>query len=69
MSDAEAISYLNKTTVPVIGNDSLRTQLSELSRALHHPKWPRAGACSVPRHIDMSSGSFVAESSVRSPRK
>ena len=44
MSDADAISYLNSTTVPVISNESLRTQLSGLSRPPHHPKWPGAGA-------------------------
>ena len=44
MSDADAISYLDKTNVHVISNDSLRTQLLELSTPLHHPKWHRAGA-------------------------
>ena len=28
MSDADAISYLNRTAVPVIGNELLRNQLS-----------------------------------------
>ena len=38
-----AISNLNRMTVPVIGIDSSSTQLSELLRPPHHPKWPRAG--------------------------
>ena len=49
--DADAITYLNRTAVHVIGNESLRTQLSELYRPLHSPKWPRAGACDTPRRI------------------
>ena len=43
MSDTDAISYLNRTTVHVVGIESLRTQLSELSRPPHHHKWSRAG--------------------------
>ena len=43
MSDADAISYLHRTAVPVIDNESLRSKLSELSRPPHHPKWPSAG--------------------------
>ena len=49
MSDANIIFYLNRTTVPVIGNESLRTQLVELSTPPHHPKWPRAGAWGASR--------------------
>ena len=36
-SDADVISYLNMTRLPVIGNE-LHTQLSEVTRPLHHPK-------------------------------
>ena len=34
MSDADAISYLNRTTVPVMCIESLRTQLAKFSRPL-----------------------------------
>ena len=44
LASADTISSLNRTTVLVIGNESLRTQLSELSRPPHQPKWPRVGA-------------------------
>ena len=46
---ADVISYLNRMTVPVIGIESLRTQLSERRRPLHQPKGPRAGVCGAPR--------------------
>ena len=49
ISDADAIFYLNRTAVLAIGNESLRTQLSELSRLRTAPnsrvpvhKLPRA---------------------------
>ena len=54
VSDAGAVSYLNRMTVPVIGNESFTTLLLELSRPLHHPKWQRVNACGVPRRIGRS---------------
>ena len=47
MSDTDTISYLTRTTVPVISDESLRTQISELTKPPHHPKWSFAGACSA----------------------
>ena len=44
MSYGDTISYVTRTTVPVIDNESIRTQLSKLSRPPHHPKWQRASA-------------------------
>ena len=49
MSDADAISYLNRTIIPTIGDESLRIPISELSGPPHQPKWPRASACGAPR--------------------
>ena len=50
MSDADAISYLNRMVVSVIYNESFRTQLSELSSPLHHPRQLRGVASGAPRH-------------------
>ena len=38
MSDVDAVYYLNRTAVPVIGAESLSTQLSEFSKPPHHQK-------------------------------
>ena len=46
------ISYLSRTRANIlqsIGNESLWTRLSELSRPQHHPKYSRAGAWRAPR--------------------
>ena len=48
MNDADAMSYLNRTTVTVISIESVGTRLLELSRPPHHPKWPRTSACGAP---------------------
>ena len=51
MSDVDAICYLNRTIVPVIGIQSLRTQRLELSRPSHQPNDHapvRAMRCAVP---------------------
>ena len=61
MSDADGISYLNRTTVPVIVDESLRPQLQELSRPQHHHKWPRAGAWGALRRTGTSEVFFKIE--------
>ena len=48
-SVADIIYYLNRTILPVIGTESSRAQLSELTRPPHHQKWPRTGATSATR--------------------
>ena len=49
MSDADDVSCMNRTSVPVIGNESVRTQLSELSRPQHHPNGHRQCVrCALP---------------------
>ena len=58
MSDAGAISYLNRMTVHIIGVESLTTQLSELSTPPHHPEWARAGACARGAPVVPARGAY-----------
>ena len=50
-NDADVIYYLNMARLPVIGNESLRTQLLELSRLRHRPKQSRDGSCGAARRM------------------
>ena len=67
MSDADGISYPNRITAPVIGNEPLRTQVSHLSRPSHHLKArvPARGAlttkpASIPAQDDEQHSQYAS---------